>query len=156
MFLRLQIWLLVCAALVLSACAGYAPEANPPAPVAPVPAASADSAAPNLAGSAWTAAFVDGAGATRGNWPQLRWTSADRVAGTGGCNNFVGAVERTEGGLRFGQLAATGKLCMTEPGGQEDKFFRALELTRQLRVSGSQLHLLDAAGKTLATLERLN
>ncbi len=139
--------------LVLAGCAAY-----PPAAQAPAASDSAQpvSAAPALAGSAWTASYVDGVGATRGNWPQLRWLAADRVAGSGGCNNFAGGMVQAEDGVRFSSLAATGKLCMTEPGGQEDKFFRALELTRHLRVDGSQLLLLDASGKTLAKLERLN
>src|SRR5258707_628319 len=132
-----RIWIVVLAALVLGGCTGYAPApTNTGTPSAP---AAGGAATLELAGSAWTAAAIEGVGASRGNWPQLRWLSADRVAGTGGCNAFVGSAEVGPGTLRFGKLAATGKLCMIEPGGQEDKFFRALELTRQARRSGSQL-----------------
>ncbi len=146
-----RIWIALLATLVLGGCTGYAPP-----PTSSTPPAASSATTLELAGSAWTAAAIDGVGAMRGNWPQLRWVSADRVAGTGGCNAFVGSVEANWGALRFGKLAATGKLCMIEPGGQEDKFFRALELTRRARRSGSQLLLLDESGNTLVTLERLN
>ncbi|APW43721.1 META domain-containing protein [Rhodoferax saidenbachensis] len=142
-------------AMVLAACAVPAPQpestaSTPKASAAPVLTAQV------LAGSVWSAGFIDGVGAARGNWPQLRWVGTDRVAGSGGCNNFVGSAVLEQDSLRFGSLAATGKLCMTEPGGQEDKFFMALELTRKARLEGTQLWLLDASGKPLVKLERLN
>jgi len=36
------------------------------------------------------------------------------------------------------------------PGSQEDRFFKALELTRKARVERDQLVLTDEAGKQLA------
>jgi heat shock protein HslJ len=151
---RLKTGISLVLALVLTACA-----VPPPQPAATSPKATSATSmltAQAMAGSAWSAGFVDGVGATRGNWPQLRWVGPDRVAGSGGCNNFVGSATLEQDNLRFGSLAATGKLCMTEPGGQEDKFFMALELTRKARLEGTQLWLLDASGKPLVKLERLN
>jgi heat shock protein HslJ len=151
---RLKTGISLTLALVLAACA--VPPTQPTATAPKTTSATSVLTAQVLAGSAWSAGFINGVGAARGNWPQLRWVGPDRVAGSGGCNNFVGSAVLEQDSLRFGSLAATGKLCMTEPGGQEDKFFMALELTRKARLEGTQLWLLDASGNPLVKLERLN
>jgi putative lipoprotein len=89
--------------------------------------------------------------------PYLQWTQAAQIAGSGGCNRFVGQALVTEPEqLRFASLASTRMACMPEPGGQEDKFFVALELTRQARLEGDDLILLDRTGGVLAQLRRVD
>jgi heat shock protein HslJ len=88
--------------------------------------------------------------------PKLRWISADRVAGTGGCNGFNG---RSTGGLdhlRIGPLDSTGRACLSMPGSQEDLFFRAVELTRKARLDRDQLILMDESGKEVARFLKTN
>ena len=105
-----------------------------------------------LAGTSWTAFFIDGVAEVLSPKPKLRWDLSQRVSGTGGCNSFVGASVVGADSLRLGSLAATGKPCVTLPGAQEDMFYKSLELTRKARLDGEQLVLLDANGNPLVRL----
>jgi putative lipoprotein len=110
-----------------------------------------------LQGSAWSALYVQGTGATAEPRPYLQWIQATQIAGSGGCNRFVGQAVVTEPEqLQFSSLASTRMACMPEPGGQEDKFFTTLERTRQARLEGDDLILLDTAGTVLAQLRRVD
>lgn len=137
-------------AAVLSACAvPGTPSASPSEAVLVTPAL--------LAGSEWTAFAVDGLDEVVSPKPKLRWDLSSQVAGTGGCNAFGGPSVVAGGSLRMGPLAATGKMCLTLPGGQEDLFFKALERTRKARLEqGNQLVLMDDTGKPLARLFKAN
>lgn len=128
-------------ATLLSACAAPTQVAAP-RPVAPTAA--------SLAGTEWVAFAIDGMAEVSNPKPKLRWVSADRLAGTGGCNGFTGTVVVAPNSLLLGPLASTGRACLSMPGSQEDLFFKALELTRNARVERDQLILLDQAGKQLA------
>lgn len=128
-------------AVLLSACAVPAPVASPTA-VAPTPT--------SLAGTEWVAFAIDGVAEVANPKPKLRWVSADKLAGSGGCNGFTAPVVVAQNSLRLGALASTGRACLSMPGSQEDRFFKALELTRKARVERDQLVLTDEAGKQLA------
>lgn len=135
-------------------------------PVAPPPAAQMPATSPPsgaavgvrgvvatstlLAATAWTAFAIEGVPEVLNPKPKLRWDLSGRITGTGGCNAFGGSSAFGPDSLRLGPLAATGKACLTAPGGQEDQFFKALELTRKARLEGEQLVLQDGSGKTLA------
>ena len=83
--------------------------------------------------------------------PRLRWSSAEQISGSGGCNAFAGRAVVNQGALQVGRLAATGRLCVVLPqGGQEDRFFKVLESAHTVRLVDGQLVLQDAAGQTLA------
>lgn len=160
--LRLTLGTLSVAAL-LGACAvapsGKAPSspsAASPVPVA-VPSAPAAPAPLALAGTEWAAFAIDGKAEVVNPKPKLRWLSADKVSGSGGCNGFVGpAVSGASGMLTLGPLASTGRACLSMPGSQEDLFFKALELTRKARIERDQLVLTDDNGKQLARFVRTN
>ncbi len=109
-----------------------------------------------LAGTEWVAFAIDGMPEVTTPKPRLRWTSADQVTGTGGCNPFRGSALVGAGTLRLGPLASTGRACLSMPGSQEDLFFKALELTRNSRLEGDQLVLLDDAGNVLARFLKAN
>ena len=138
--LRLKAYPFLLAAL-LSACAVPTPVA-PPTAVAPTPV--------SLAGTEWIAFAIDGVAEVANPKPKLRWVSADKLAGSGGCNGFTAPVVVAQSGLRLGALASTGRACLSMPGSQEDLFFKVLELTRKARVERDQLVLTDEAGKQLA------
>ncbi|OGB30664.1 MAG: hypothetical protein A3F78_19535 [Burkholderiales bacterium RIFCSPLOWO2_12_FULL_61_40] len=110
--------------------------------------------ADSLVGAPWVAFTIDGVVPVISPQPQLRWSDPEQVNGTGGCNGFTGKAVVHAGALRFGPLAATGKACITAPGGQEDMFFKAIEQTRSVRLEDGQLVLVNTAGKTLARLAR--
>jgi heat shock protein HslJ len=149
-------------ALALVGCAGWIPQSAPartpaPAPAmvpAPVPSVVVSDAA--LEGSAWSALYVHEVGHTVEPRPYLQWASPPQIVGSGGCNRFAGQAHIfAQEQLRFSALASTRMACIPEPGGQEDRFFKALELTSQVRLEGDDLLLLDQAGKTLVQLRRM-
>ncbi|HEY4011097.1 MAG TPA: META domain-containing protein [Acidobacteriaceae bacterium] len=72
-----------------------------------------------------------------------------RMSGTGGCNQFTGSYELEGDHLRFSQTAATRMACA---GGMDtdDALLKALDNTREWKVSGHRLSLLDADGRVVA------
>ncbi len=138
---------LTVAVVVFIAACSLLERGPPPSPAAPVE--------PALVGGEWTAFAVDGVDEITAPKPKLIWTSADRVVGSGGCNGFSGRATRQGSSLRFTALAPSERTCLSLPGGQEDKFFKALEHTRQLRFDvGFQLVLLDDKGSVVARFTR--
>ncbi len=157
-----QLNLVLCsllAAALLSACA-VTPSSSKSSPGSPDPS-SAPQTPPApvtlaLAGTEWAAFSIDGKPEVVNPKPKLRWLSADKVAGTGGCNGFTGPSVAGVDSLRLGPLASTGRVCLSMPGSQEDLFFKALELTRKAKMDRDQLVLMDESGKQLARLLRTN
>ena len=133
-------------AALLSACAVPAP----PTPRGSTPGAPVETPMA-LAGTEWAVFALDGVAEVTNPKPKIRWTATDKVAGTGGCNGFVGpGVVGLNNSLHLGPLASTGRACLSMPGSQEDRFFKALELTSKARLERDQLVLMDDNGKQLA------
>lgn len=157
---RYAVWVLPLMA-VLSACsvAPSKPGAGPQSGLQTGASVAATSSAPvvlALAGTEWSAFAIDGKSEVVNPKPKLRWLSADKVTGTGGCNGFTGASVVGAGSLLLGPLASTGRACLSMPGSQEDMFFKALELTRKAKIERDQLVLMDESGKQLARFLRTN
>lgn len=150
------------AAALLGGCAVSPPSSSPASagsPSATTAAVAQTPAAPvalSLAGTEWAAFAVDGKAEVTNPKPKLRWLSADKVAGTGGCNGFSGPSVAGPDSLRLGPLASTGRACLSMPGSQEDLFFKALELTRKAKIDRDQLVLMDESGKQLARFLKTN
>src|SRR5205823_93199 len=68
-----------------------------------------------------------------------------RAAGSGGCNRFSGAFEVGRGTLSIGPLVSTKMACLSME--TETAFFRGLERTRQFRIRGRTLDLMDDMGR---------
>lgn len=87
--------------------------------------------------------------------PQVQFDRRNgRVSGSGGCNRLSGTFERSGSTLKLSQLASTRMAC-TDPalGTKEQQFFAALQATTSYRLqSPTRLALLDAGGRTVATL----
>lgn len=82
--------------------------------------------------------------------------NSGRVNGSGGCNRVSGLFQRSGYSLRLSQLASTRMAC-ADPArtASETQFFAVLQATASYRLlSPSRLSLLDAGGRTLATLGR--
>lgn len=107
-----------------------------------------------LVGAEWSAVLIDGIPVVSAPQPRLRWLDENRVSGSGGCNQFVGRSQLAFDRIALGPLAATRMACVAAPQGQEDKFFKALELTRRIRLSEGALILSDEGGTTLLRLVR--
>jgi heat shock protein HslJ len=81
--------------------------------------------------------------------------SADQsVVGYAGCNR-ISSTHRANGAqLQFGEVIATRMACDDLP--TETALLEAMKLTASWRISGSQLQLLDAQERSLATFEARN
>ena len=148
------------AAALMSGCAVAPPTSSGAAQGSPAaPTAAQTQPAPvvlTLAGTEWAAFAVGGKAEVTNPKPKLRWLTADKISGSGGCNGFTGPSVSEPDSLRLGPLASTGRACLSMPGSQEDLFFKALELTRKAKMDRDQLVLMDESGKQLARLLRTN
>lgn len=140
----------ICLAVLVAACSFL----EKPVPVQ-LPAPAPMPATPTLAGGQWIAFSVEGLVEVDPPKPRLRWIRTDHVEGSGGCNGFSALANPQGVNLRFANLMPVGKPCLTMPGGQEDKFFKALERARMLRFEGdAQLVLLDEQARVVARFTR--
>ena len=75
-----------------------------------------------------------------------------RVTGSGGCNRITGSYTLDGDKLKFGQMASTMMACVSGMD-TEHAFLDALGKTDAWKIAGDKLELLDASGKTVATLQ---
>lgn len=124
-------------------------EGGSGAPTAPTPSMA------SLTDTRWVLQTLSGkpAGSGAGGKPAdiTLQGSESRAAGFAGCNQFTGSYTIGEGGLSFGSLAMTKRLC-TEGMGLERDFTRALSFTRSYRIDGDTLSLVDQNGTVVAVL----
>jgi putative lipoprotein len=134
-------------ALSLAACA---PEE---AGVAEAPAEAvteAKSVKPDvtLTNTYWKLVELNGAAVAPGEDKELHMIlrSDDEVGGYSGCNHFSGSVTLTDGGIAFGPIASTRRMCQ-EVMEQEDAFLQALESAHRFAISGEDLAIEGAGGE---------
>lgn len=134
--------------------AGQAGETSPvPAPVVGgTPVTASDPTA--LRGGVWLLTALGGAEVTPAarNPAHLSFAEANRVSGATGCNRLTGNVTIESKTMRFGAVASTRMAC-TNSGDVEARFLAALEATRSWGIEAGALHLRNAEGDTVATLE---
>ena len=108
-----------------------------------------------IEGPVWRLAQLGDEPIAPGGEAQIQFDrSSGRVSGSGGCNRVSGSFTRSGITLRIGQLASTRMAC-ADPvrGANEAQFISALQTTASYRLAGpGQLALLDASGRTVATL----
>jgi heat shock protein HslJ len=81
--------------------------------------------------------------------------SADgSVVGYAGCNRISSTHQGTGAQLQFGEVIATRMFCDDMP--TETALLDAMKSTAGWRITGSQLELLDAQQRSLATFEARN
>ena len=78
--------------------------------------------------------------------------SESRAAGFAGCNQFTGDYFIGAGELSFGNMAMTKRLC-PEGMGLERDFSTALTVTRNYRIDGNTLSLVDQNGTVVAVFK---
>jgi heat shock protein HslJ len=74
------------------------------------------------------------------------------IKGHGGCNNFFGSLQTTDGGLSVGELGATRMACPSQIMDREMAFMKALQDTTQFEIGENSLQLLGAGDVLLAEL----
>lgn len=107
-----------------------------------------------LVGTAWLAKEVAPAGAPARTIPRLQFLTATQVGGTGGCNNFGGALKVDGAAWQLGPLASTRKMCMGPEMETEKQFFSLLDRARSASLNAGVLSLADASGAVVLRLVR--
>jgi putative lipoprotein len=74
------------------------------------------------------------------------------IKGSGGCNNFFGALEMTDEGLRVGPLGSTRMACPQPVMEREVAFMQALQATSRFEIGNRRLQLLADNNQLLAEL----
>lgn len=85
--------------------------------------------------------------------PQLHFLEAGRLAGTGGCNRFIGTYRVDGDHLRVSAHAGT-KMACGQGMDAEVGFHALLDQVTHWRIEGATLLLLDDAGRLVLSLER--
>jgi heat shock protein HslJ len=104
----------------------------------------------------WTLISLNGtdvAADSKGKKPFLVLDSKSRrVTGNGGCNRLTGKYEEKSNRLTFGEMASSLLTCPTGMD-TEQAFTQALEKVTNWKITGQELDLFDASGKSLARFE---
>lgn len=105
----------------------------------------------------WLAEDILGGGVIDRVETRLEITADGSVHGSSGCNAISGTAKIVGDSIEFGPIAATRKACVPAVGDQEQKFFKALGLTRRWQYDAAQqkLMLLGKGGRTLMVLARI-
>ena len=141
--------LVCCIAVLVIGCRSVAPTAQSPAAAAPP-------ATPTLVGTSWIAEEIEGSGGLDQVQSTLTFESAERIAGSTGCNRYFAPIQITDTTLRFGAGGSTRRACPPAVLDQERRFLAALEAVRAYRRDGNTLWLLDDSGRTRMRLTRLS
>ncbi|MBE2222075.1 MAG: transporter substrate-binding domain-containing protein [Anaerolineae bacterium] len=128
--------------------------------VSSAPVQPTNSPVPPLANTNWALqSYNDGSGAMVALIPGTQITAnftADQINGNGGCNTYNGRyTTNSSGGLTISDLAV-GLVACNEPAGvmeQENSYANLLRQTARYQISGTQMTMLDANGRTLLQFE---
>lgn len=155
---------LVVAALTLGACAAPRSATQPPAvetpaaqtepsPVAPAteePDTTMATTDDPFAGTSWNLSSIDGAEPIAGGRPAtLEFNDEGRVAGSSGCNRFMGGYTFDGTALSFSPLAGTMMACPDELMQQEQTFLKIMEQIAGYTLADDTLTVTDADGRAL-------
>lgn len=113
-----------------------------------------DGDAPELAGTMWQLASLNGEPPIADTEITLQFTEAD-AAGIAGCNQYTGAYTLEGNELTIEEIISTMMACM-EPEGvmdQEQAYLGALQGVESARMTGGQLELLDADGSVVLVFD---
>lgn len=99
----------------------------------------------DLAGTAWRLLRIDGEGDVMADTELTAEFSADRVAGTAGCNRYSGSVaDGGPAGIAIGPLLSTRMACPEPVMEQETAYLKRLEEVTQIGFSFGRLRLSSA------------
>ena len=111
-------------------------------------AAACASTAPHneLSNTRWAVESISGASASG---PTIEFT-ADRVAGTGGCNRFFGGYAVSGESISFNGVGSTRMACAPEIMARETAFFGVLNGAQRFARTGDQLVITAADGGAIS------
>ncbi len=107
-----------------------------------------------LDGTSWQLSAYAAAGATSmtsvpANVRATAVFTADRVAGSGGCNSYSGPYTTSRATIHIGPLASTQMACMGAAGVVEALYLKGLEAAAGYTVTAAELTLTGADGKPM-------
>ena len=150
------IFVILMAALAVTACAAQAARDPVPAPAAPA-ASSIEPTQANLDGTEWHFVEIGGQPVPAGVNATLRLREG-HASGRSGCNAYGAryhvAADRT---ATFTQTLSTKMACLQPAGAMhvEQDVFNAFRHTAKVAIVNGELVMLDASGKPQAKLQRL-
>lgn len=92
-----------------------------------------------LAGTAWRLEDLGGAGVLDRVEATLEFPEAGKVAGSGSCNRFFGAVQISGESIKISPLGSTRMSCVEAVMNQEGKYLKALQDAERFTRDGSAL-----------------
>lgn len=98
-----------------------------------------------LVGTRWLLEDLGGKGVLDRVQTTVQFQDENRIAGSGGCNNYFGTFQVENNEFSVGPIGATRKMCPPAVMDQEDRFFRALEKAQRITLEGPYL-LIDCEG----------
>lgn len=154
---------LVLAALALGACAAPAARSNTSETQTPAAQTEPTQAAPeaeetaetmettsDLASTSWLLSELDGAAPVAGGRPAtLEFNDEGRVAGSTGCNRFMGGYSVDGATVTLGQLASTMMACPDELMQQEQTFLKVMGDATSYTIVDDALTITTADGRTV-------
>jgi heat shock protein HslJ len=109
-----------------------------------------------LFGTRWEVTEVDGVAATVTPPADLGFETAQRIAGSSGCNRYVAELNASQTTVRIGSVAGTRMVCEPRVMEQERRFINALEFTTTQVVDGDTMRFLNGTGRILIRFRRVN
>lgn len=119
--------------------------------VAVVGSASAQSDV--LTRNVWLIQALLGKAPVAGTELTSHFTSAGRLSGSAGCNQYSGAFTQSGSAIQVSSIASTQMACAPRIMAQESVFLRALASARSYTVNGAKLTLKASGGRALMTYE---
>jgi heat shock protein HslJ len=104
-----------------------------------------------LAGTRWSATFVNGAPVLAGTALTANFGADGSLNGSSGCNSYSGSYSVDGSSLSVSPTIGTGVIC-PEPDGimeQEGSFLTTMSSTAAFSMEGGQLYLLSGAGQAV-------
>ena len=93
----------------------------------------------DLVGTSWLAEDIGGRGVIESAPSTLGFAEPGKVAGSGGCNRFFGAVTIDGPSIQFGEMGATMMACSPPAMDQETRYLNALGKAKRFEVKDGML-----------------
>lgn len=107
-----------------------------------------------LEGAEWTVTAIDGEPVPEAVEATLKFLEPDRIAGSSGCNRFMGGYELTGEGLSFGTLAGTMMACPEPKMAFEQQFLARLQQVARFELTAEGTLVLVTQGGQRITAAR--
>ncbi len=107
-----------------------------------------------LEGDEWTVRSLAGKPVPDGVSVTLRFLDDDRIAGSSGCNRFMGGYALTGEGLSFGQIAGTMMACPAPQMETEQRFLALLQAVNRFEITPDGGLLLITTDEKRLSAER--